>query len=277
MNESTPVTSLWPSVESGSGPSVLLLHGFTGSAASWSELGPELALGHRLLMVDLPGHGQNPTPPEPALFSSAHQIAGLVEVLDRDGVERTSLLGYSMGARLALAFTIAHPERVERLVLESGSPGLEEAGARATRVRTDNELAARIERNGVDQFVREWEALPLFASQKSLPPEARERQRTLRLANRPEGLAASLRGFGQGIQPSLWADLPGLDLPVLLVVGEQDKKYARIARDMSARLPTAWTVIVPGAGHTPHLEQPELFLDVVVGFLTEPDPEAGAR
>ncbi len=185
------------------------------------------------------------------------------------------MLGYSMGARLALAFAVAHPDRVARLVLESGGAGIEDAVARASRREADEALADRIERDGIAVFVDEWERLPLWASQANLPGEIRRRQRERRLANWPQGLANSLRGFGQGVQPSLWYALPSLPMPVLAVAGGLDTKYAAIAERMGALVPCATTVVIPGAGHTPHLERPEEFWNAVEAFLRGRPTDAG--
>ncbi|MFM9107738.1 MAG: 2-succinyl-6-hydroxy-2,4-cyclohexadiene-1-carboxylate synthase [Chloroflexota bacterium] len=251
----------------GSGPPVLLLHGFTGAAEAWEPWLGALANAHEVIAPDLLGHGGTDAPEVPARYAAERQVADLAAALDDLGIGRAAVVGYSMGARLALAFAAAHPGRVERLVLESGSPGIAGEAERAGRRAADEALARRIERDGMAAFVEEWERLPLFAAQARLPEEVRRRQREQRLANRPQGLAASLRGFGQGVQPALHAALPGLAMPVLLVAGAEDDKYARLAREMAEAIPGAELEIIDGAGHVPHLEQPERFRRRAEGFL----------
>lgn len=218
------------------------------------------------LLLDLPGHGRH------AGLVGAWRFtleAVEAEVDAVAGSEPLDLVGYSMGGRLALAYACRHPGRVRRLVLESASPGLRTGEERVARRLEDEALARRIEAGGIPAFVDEWERLPLFASQASLPPELRARQRALRLANAPASLAAALRGLGTGALPSYWGSLGTLDLPVLIVVGTHDPKFVEIGRRMAAALPDARLVEVPDAGHTVHLERPDAWLDAVSGFLSD--------
>lgn len=119
----------------------------------------------------------------------------------------------------------------------------------------------------MEAFVARWERLALFASQQALPEAVRARQRRQRLRNRPAGLAGSLRGMGAGVQPSLWERLGELALPVLLLAGEQDEKFVAIARQMAEVILQATLRIVPEAGHTIHLKQPEVWLSLVLAWL----------
>ena len=127
-------------------------------------------------------------------------------------------------------------------------------------------MAASIEREGVPAFIERWERLPLFASQRTLPLECREALHKQRLQNNTTGLAQSLRGVGTGVQPSLYAQMPTLHIPVLLIAGELDTKFTAIAKHMAQALPQSQLQIIPAAGHTVHLEQPELFTSLVGDF-----------
>jgi pimeloyl-ACP methyl ester carboxylesterase len=120
----------------------------------------------------------------------------------------------------------------------------------------------------VAAFVKRWEKLPLFASQSNLSAKCWEKLHTQRLRNRAAGLANSLRGVGTGVQPALHNQLPTLNIPVLLIAGELDTKFCAIARQMAHLLPRAQLHIVPGAGHTVHLERPEVFDELVGDFTT---------
>src|SRR5690606_35878116 len=115
---------------------------------------------------------------------------------------RASYVGYSMGGRLVLQAALSRPELVERLVLIGATPGIEDAGERAERRARDDELAAHVVEVGVDAFIDEWVAQPMFAG---LPVDSD--CDAARRANTAEGLAASLRGCGTGAQPSLWGRL----------------------------------------------------------------------
>jgi 2-succinyl-6-hydroxy-2,4-cyclohexadiene-1-carboxylate synthase len=256
-------------VEQGEGEAVVLLHGFTGSSASWGPVLPGLAERYRVVAVDLLGHGESDAPDDPGRYAMPRVAADIAALLDHLGVERAHLAGYSMGGRLALYLALASPERWRSLILESSSPGLATAEERAGRVASDEELAAFIEAEGMAAFVDNWERLPLFASQEMLPAAVRAQQRWQRLQNRPAGLAGSLRGMGTGVQPALWGRLPELALPALLLAGALDKKFVAIAQKMARLIPGATLAMVPGAGHTIHLEQPEMWLRVTREWLGE--------
>lgn len=253
----------------GAGRPLVLLHGFTGSAATWARLAERLAPRRQCIALDLIGHGSSGAPADPARYTMECAVADLSGILDALGVPGVDLLGYSLGGRLALHYAAAAPSRVRALILESASPGLASAAERAARVAADEALAGSIERDGLDAFVARWEALPLWASQAALPAATRERLRAQRLRNKPHGLASSLRGMGTGSQRALWDDLPRLEMPALLLAGALDAKFSAIAQQMAASLPRAELAIVPGAGHAIHLEQPEIFADRVAVFLEQ--------
>ena len=251
----------------GAGAPLVLLHGFTGSSATWA---PYLAAWPaRAIAVDLPGHGQTEAPGDPARYRMEATMADLVALLDQLGVRRAHVLGYSMGGRVALHLAAAHPERVATLIVESASPGLPTQAERDARVAADTALAASIERDGIAAFVDRWEALPLWASQASLPDEVRASLRAQRLNNRATGLANSLRGLGTGAQAPLHDQLADLPVPALVIAGMLDAKFVAIARSMAAALPQGRLALVPVAGHATHLEQPALFDRLVAGFLEE--------
>lgn len=252
--------------EPGSGTPLLLLHGFTGSATSWGSV-VEALQPRWTIAVDAFGHGLSDSPADPRRYAMERAVGDVAVVLDRLGVERADVLGYSMGGRLALGVAILAPDRVRRLVLESASPGLQTERERAERVAADEALAARIERDGVAPFVEYWERLPLFASQARLPRETRDAVRARRLQNDPLGLANSLRGMGSGAQPSFWERLGEVRAPTLLVTGADDAKFCGIAAAMRDRLGCARWEVVPGAGHAVHLEQPRRFAELVLEHL----------
>ena len=250
-----------------SGPTLVMLHGFTGSAAGWGSHLDTLAAYGRVIAFDLPGHGQSDAPDDPQCYTIEYCEQYILAALRSFGVNQGEavLLGYSMGGRIALYTAFSGFFRA--LVLESASPGLEDPAEREQRRFSDEALAASIERDGVQAFIDRWEKLPLFASQSTLPLEAREALRRQRLNNRASGLAQSLRGVGTGAQPPLHARLPALRMPVLLIAGELDTKFTAIARSMAQALPQSQLCIVPGAGHAVHLEQPEQFDSLVGDFI----------
>ena len=250
-----------------SNQTLVLLHGFTGSAAGWGHQMDILAdYGLRIIAIDLPGHGQSDAPEDSKRYSIEHSQKVILAALQELGVHKGQaiILGYSMGGRIALYTAFSGFFR--SLILESASPGLEDPAEREQRRLSDEELATSIERDGVPAFIARWENLPLFASQRALPSECREALHRQRLQNSATGLAQSLRGIGTGVQPSLHARLPALKIPVLLIAGALDTKFTAIAQRMAQALPQSQLSIVPAAGHTVHLEQPQLFASLVGDF-----------
>lgn len=240
----------------------MLLHGFTGSSAAWPQrlLDGVAAAGRPPVLVDLPGHGRHARESRASRLSLAAALA----VIGRAADGPVELAGYSMGGRLALHFALAFPGRVERLVLESASPGLETDRERARRRASDEELATRIEREGIEPFVDYWEAQPLFESQSRLDRRARTRLRRVRLANDAVSLAGALRALGTGSLPSLWDRLGEVTTPTLLLAGALDPKFVGIAERMVSLMPHARLVVVPDAGHAVHLERPDAWLAAVM-------------
>ncbi len=259
----------------GSGPPLMLLHGFTGSAASWDGHVQAFASRYRVAAVDLIGHGQSDAPADPSRYAIAHAIEDVIGVLDHLAIGRITLAGYSMGGRVALATAIAAPDRCAALVLESASPGIADLEARVVREAQDNEMATSIIRGGIEPFVGRWERQPLFASQALLPEAVRAELRAQRLRNNPVGLANSLRGIGQGVQLPLHDFLDEVRVPTLLIAGALDAKYCAIAEEMRQRIPGAVMEIVDGAGHAVHLEHPDTFRRLVLEFLGRIHTSAG--
>jgi 2-succinyl-6-hydroxy-2,4-cyclohexadiene-1-carboxylate synthase len=226
--------------------SLMLLHGFTHTGASWNRVRAELAERYRPLALDIRGHG----------VASAREPVDLDGVLDdlrAAGPGRFALAGYSMGGRIALHAALAMPERIKRLVLIGASPGLPTPSEREQRRRADEALAERVERMTIEQFADEWAWTPVLAG---LPPGVLAEVHADRLRNTVPGLARALRGLGTGALPSLWERLEEAALPVTLIAGERDEKFRELAARMSAVLPNARLEVVAGAGHAVHLEAP---------------------
>ena len=236
---------------------VVAIHGFTQTGRSWP---PQLvehlqAEGYEVLTPDQAGHGT-------ASNVRANLMEGAARLAE---LGPATYVGYSMGGRLALHVAVHHPAAVERLVLIGATAGIEDDAERAERKHADDELAATIQRDGVDAFLVRWLANPLFAS---LPAEASGIE--YRRENTPEGLAASLRLMGVGTQQPLWSRLGDVHVPVQLLVGELDQKFTALA----IRMADAWggparVEVVHNAGHAVHLEHPLEVASRIAGFLRE--------
>lgn len=243
---------------------LVALHGFTQHGGSFEELASYLDVG--LLAIDLPGHGLSKI--HPITFEVAVDVIG--SVLESFS-SPTAVLGYSQGGRIALGLVVAHPELVDRVVLVSASPGIEDPEHREDRRSSDGAMADRIEQIGVPAFVDEWLGAGMFEALRRRPEKWRSLDRTIRLENTPAGLAAALRGMGQGAQPYLGRQLRDSPTPALLVVGERDAKYRSIAASMSNDLSRSTIETISDAGHSVIGEQPEAVAHLVNGFIQSPD------
>jgi 2-succinyl-6-hydroxy-2,4-cyclohexadiene-1-carboxylate synthase len=242
---------------------VVLLHGFGGTRRTWDGVAARLdAERYRPLALDLPGHGQ-------AAAERPITFAGCVARVLAEAPERFVLCGYSMGGRIALHVALAAPQRVAALVLIACSAGIEEEAERAERRRSDAALAAQLQSAPFERFIERWRKQPLFSDE---PPRVGELAREDHRRNRPEALAAVLRGVGTGEMRPLWGRLGELTMPAAVLVGDRDRKFGALGRRMVGLLPHAELVLLAG-GHALPLENPA----AVAWALEGVDPEAGRR
>jgi 2-succinyl-6-hydroxy-2,4-cyclohexadiene-1-carboxylate synthase len=258
----------------GAGPRMVLAHGFTQTGRLWNSVDQLLARHHQVVRVDMPGHAGSTE-------VAADLVSGAQLLGDIGG--RGAYVGYSMGARFCLHLALDRPELVRSLVLISGTAGLKEASERDARRASDEVLASELDppepdpsatgedvaerqtesQARVDAFLRRWLANPLFAG---VPPEANgfeERRR-----NTGWGLASSLRLAGTGTQLPQWDRLGGLAMPVLILTGEDDEKFTALGRRMVDSIGSnARQVVVPHAGHSPHLQNPSLVAELIRAHL----------
>ena len=240
-----------------SGDSVWL-HGFTQTARSWIPVldrPPVADQAGRRFLVDLPGHGSS-SQATGGLWDGARDVITALEVA---ACERAVLVGYSLGGRLAMHMALLDPHRFEGIVLIGATPGLTHDEDRRARRESDARLAEHITAVGVDDFLDEWLAQPLFSG---LDPHSSGREERRR--NTAAGLASSLVHHGTGTQEDLRSRLGELGMPVLVMAGERDSKFVAAG----AEIAEAWggpseISIVPGAGHAAHLEAPGVVADVI--------------
>lgn len=254
-------------VTAGNGLPLVLLHGFTGSAETWEPLTATLANDYTIIVPELIGHARSQAPDHLEHYKLPRAASDLVELLNVLGYKRAAWIGYSLGGRTAIQVASDHPSAVGTLILEGASPGIKDQAERAKRRQDDDNLADRIERDGISAFVDEWEKIPLFASQLSLPCKLRARIRATRLSHSATGLANSLRGMGTGAQVPLHERLSTINTPTLLITGALDTKYVGLAQEMAQKLPDATMRVVGGAGHAVHIERPREFTQLVQAHL----------
>ena len=257
------------------GPPLLFVHGFLGEAADWDKLhdliGPHVASD----CFELPGHGAAP----PVTGAASDWFPGAARRLEQACARQPAppvLVGYSMGGRLALYTAVRRPGVASALVLLGADPGIVEQMARAERRARDDALACELAAAGDEQafaaWLRRWYAAPLFGRLNRHPVfEALLRRR---LRQRPEALAAALRGLSVSRQPALWNALQALPTAALFIAGAEDTKYRAVAERIAA-LGAPWhTAVCPDAAHAVHIEQPRAVAGLIRSFAlrhaTEP-------
>jgi 2-succinyl-6-hydroxy-2,4-cyclohexadiene-1-carboxylate synthase len=247
----------------------VLIHGFTGSPASFDPLVSDLALRHPrvpLLRPALLGHGA-PRAGEATRFEQ--EVDRLARIVSRNGFAGAHLCGYSLGARVSLGLIARHPYLFASATLIGVHPGLGDLGERATRVGSDERWCQRLRAGGLEAFLGAWEAQPLFATQRELPASTIAAQRRVRGSHSATGLERSLRVLGLGQMPDYRGVLRVVPFPVRLLAGDLDAKFSAIARRLAAGAPRALLDVVPGVGHNLLVEARTYVSNVLARALGE--------
>ena len=251
-------------------PALVMLHGFLGDGDDFDSVTATLSKKWRVVTVDLPGHGSSPILDVHGAAAFEHCAELLLDVVDQLATPWCHLLGYSMGGRIALYTAVKFPARFRSLILESSSPGLSSPEEQAERRQQDEATARRLESQPLETFLADWYRQPLFGRVS----EDADRLGQL-IDKRRHGnvrhLAWALRALGTGCQLSLWETLSRVSLPVLLITGQNDSKFTKIAASMRVLLPDARGETLSGAGHNVHMELPDDYAAVVSSFLKECD------
>jgi 2-succinyl-6-hydroxy-2,4-cyclohexadiene-1-carboxylate synthase len=256
MSDWRPLAGKLAGWTNGHGPRLVFVHGFTQTANSWKPIAARFAAnGYQSIVVDAPGHGDSAN-----VRADMRRAADMLTTLCGSGV----YIGYSMGGRLCMHAALMYPHLVRGLALVGASPGIADESDRAARRAADDKLAAHIEDVGVEDFLAEWLAQPLFAGLT-----IDDGERADRLRNTSEGLASSLRHAGTGTQGSLWPRLREMNMPVLTIAGEHDEKFIAISRQIASTVPEGKFVGIPGAGHAAHLQAADQVVDALAKWLPE--------
>lgn len=245
------------------GPKLVFLHGFLGCQDDWEELIEPLKDQFDIVVIDLPGHGASVESPN-HLFRFDSCSAAIAETLRFLNISAFTLVGYSMGGRIALQYAVHNFAHIQSLVLIAANPGLESESARLSRLAADEQLSAQMAAMPLDRFVDQWYGQPLFDSLRSQSAFSRIKRR--RLEGDPAGLARALSDFSIGRQIPMWDKLTRLPMPVLCVAGELDRKYSDIARRTADLCPQGKLHIIPQAGHAVHLEKPDELSRAIAKF-----------
>lgn len=252
--------------DAGSGPALLLVHGFGGAKEDFADHIDALAERHRVVTFDHRGHGESDAPPELDAYSLDRMAADVLGVADALGIDGFRLLGHSMGGMVARRVVLAHPARIDALVLMDTSPGpvpgidpelVEEAATVAVEEGKDVlkpllDAAATLETPSYQRLLAERPGYQEFEDRK---------WSTLSIVM----WAAMAREMAR--QPDQLALLANVQCPTLVIVGEEDKPFVDASRRMAATIRGAQLVVVPDAGHSPQFENPRVWLEALEGFL----------
>jgi pimeloyl-ACP methyl ester carboxylesterase len=233
----------------GSGPALLLTHGYSSTSAMWQGQIEALSKSHKLVLWDMRGHGRSDYPDDPLAYSEALTVADMAELLDRVGAERAIVGGLSLGGYMSLAFYRAHPQRVRALLIIDTGPGFKKHDAREAWNRRAHDTAERFEREGL-------------AVLQSL-----SRERATVSHRDASGLARAARGILTQRDAGVIESLPDIKVPSLVVVGADDAPFLAASDYMAAKIPGATKVVIPAAGHAVNIDAPQAFIAAVLPFL----------
>lgn len=234
------------------------LHGFGGDGEDFSLV--RTASKHTWCCMDLLGHGRSWKSTE----SKDYRVQEQTKMVAAK-VKGEFLLGYSMGARLALHTVLKYPDLWRGLIMISGTAGL--TSGREQRKTWDQDLVKRLQTDTNKEFWEYWSQVPIIQSQARVDEDFRNRRDGRRQKSNLNSLAASILGFGAGVMPSVWDLLHEVGLPVLLIVGEEDTKYWRLGKELHAKLSQSELHVVPDAGHAPHMENPRVVAEIIDGWI----------
>ncbi|MGA1825440.1 MAG: 2-succinyl-6-hydroxy-2,4-cyclohexadiene-1-carboxylate synthase [bacterium] len=245
---------------------ILLLHGFMGSSQDWDDVTAGLCDQFCCLSVDLPGHGKTKIVGNEDNYTMENTARALITLLERLKIKKCSLVGYSMGGRLALYCALYFPAYFTKLLIESASPGLKTKKEQHERRTRDNDLAFQLETEDFPAFLKKWYNQSLFKTLIHHKDFDTLMQR--RLNNNPQELAKSLKHMGTGAQPPLWKRWARNTRTTLLIVGENDHKFRRIAEDMAGTCKMAQIKVIRNSGHNTHFEKKDTFIEATQCFLS---------
>ncbi len=232
----------------GSGPAILLSHGYGATCRMWDGQIAAFADRYRVIVWDMRGHGQSGDPADPALYSQALSVADMAAVLDACGTRRAIIGGLSLGGVMSLAFNLTYPERVRALMLFDTGPGFRNPEAR-------RQWNARAEARAYDLETRGLAAMGGGAETR------------LGQHRSARGLAGAARGMLAQFDSRLIDSLPHIAVPTLVLVGSEDKHFLGAADYMAGKIAAARKAVIPAAGHAANLDQPDAFNRAVADFL----------
>jgi pimeloyl-ACP methyl ester carboxylesterase len=233
----------------GSGPPLLLTHGYSSTSAMWQGQVAALSKHHQLVLWDMRGHGQSDYPDDPAAYSEALTVGDMAALLDKIGADTAIVGGLSLGGYMSLAFVRTHPERVRALLIIDTGPGFKKDEARDAWNKRAHDTGDRFEREGLEVL------------------KSASRERSSVVHRDASGLARAARGMLTQRDAGVIETLPHIKVPALVVVGADDTPFLAASDYMAAKIPGAKKVVIPAAGHAANIDQPQAFIDAVLAFL----------
>jgi len=233
----------------GSGPALILTHGYSSTSAMWNGQIDALSKRHQLVLWDMRGHGQSDYPDDPSAYSEAHTVADMAALLDEVGARQAIVGGLSLGGYMSLAFYRVHPERVRALLIIDTGPGFKKDDARAVWNKRARETGDRFEREGLAVL------------------KSASRERSTVSHRDASGLAHAARGMLTQRDARVIEALPDIRVPSLVVVGADDAPFLAASDYMAAKIPGATKLVIAAAGHAVNIDQPQAFIDGVLPFL----------
>jgi 2-succinyl-6-hydroxy-2,4-cyclohexadiene-1-carboxylate synthase len=225
-----------------------------------------LSIDFYCLALDLPGHGKTGVRGSITDYSMESFTGFFTKFVKSNNLSGATLVGYSMGGRFALFLSALVKNLWSAAVLESATPGLRKEKQRIERQTKDNKIAKRLEKEKFEDFLKDWYEQPLFKTMQNYKDFDSIVKK--RLNNNPDELAKALRMMGVGVQPSLWNACTTINIPILLLAGEFDRKFCNIIKDMNSINTDFEFEIIENAGHNVHIEQPEAYYERIYNFLT---------
>ncbi len=250
----------------GDGPPVILSPGYCQTLENFRpQVEPLVAAGYRVALWDYRGHGRSEAPDDPDAYDMARVVDDMARVLEAAAPGQPAVVGgLSFGGLASLHYALTHPDRVKALLLFASGPGFKKQEAQAGWEAQVGRIADRLEKIGFEGFTTGRSATTSIGRKPELP-EAQAAARAIE-AQSPRGVA----NFGRrvsGPAAGVIDELAGIEIPTLVLVGEQDNAYLRAAEVMAAKLPQARHVVIPEAGHVVNIEQAEAFNRAVLDFL----------
>jgi pimeloyl-ACP methyl ester carboxylesterase len=233
----------------GSGPVILLTHGYSATAQMWKGQIEPLTKKNTLVTWDMRGHGQSDYPADQAAYSEEATVGDMAAILDAVGAKKAIIGGLSLGGYMSLAFYRAHPERTNALLIIDTGPGFKKDDARETWNNRARDTGARYDKEGL-AVLKSGSAERAYAVHRSA-----------------DGLANAARGMLAQKNSAVIESLPNIKVPSIVIVGSNDTPFLAASDYMAAKIPGCKKAVIPNAGHAANIDQPQAFNEAVLGFL----------